>query len=151
MEELKHCPFCGGRVEVVDDYNYGYAVRCRHCNLAFGVHGRFGEPYEWIGLYDSKEEAIEAWNTRVSHACYADEVTHRNCKYSVHRGWCEHGCKPIGEWRKTSQTQEVRERVCGCCGEEFGMDRRNGFPIPLESLCELPNYCPNCGTKVVKE
>lgn len=141
--EIKPCPFCNNKGEMYTFFGmYGIGCSNPKCIVYTGYGYKF---------HNTEEEAIKAWNTRQSHACYADEVTHRNCKYSVHRGWCEHGCKPIGEWRKTSQAQEVRERTCGCCGEEFGMDRRNGFPIPLESLCELPNYCPNCGTKVAKE
>lgn len=148
----KSCPFCGSkmlyeRYAVLDGFDVP-TMFCNWCKCIFTVEGF--EDYV-TDTSDGFTELREAWNTRKSRTCYADEVTHRNCKYSVHRGWCEHGCKPIGEWRKTSQTQEVRERTCGCCGEEFGMDRRNGFPIPLESLCELPNYCPNCGTKVAKE
>lgn len=69
MEEPKPCPFCGGRVEVVSDYNYGYVVRCNHCKLTFGAHGRLGEPYEWIAVFDSKEEAIEIWNLRRERVC----------------------------------------------------------------------------------
>lgn len=76
---------------------------------------------------DTEAEAIEAWNTRA-----------------------ERTCKVRGEWRAISQTQEARDRVCEC-GHEFGVDRRDHFPFELERLCEMPNFCPNCGAKVVGE
>lgn len=60
----------------------------------------------------------------------------------------ERTCKPHGEWERTSQLQECRRVLCDC-GHELGMDVRRGFPIKIVDLCELPNYCPNCGRKVV--
>ena len=53
MTELRKCPFCGGKVEM---YNYCFNewyIGCRECSCDLGV-------------FDTKEEAIEAWNKRVS-------------------------------------------------------------------------------------
>ena len=61
----------------------------------------------------------------------------------------ERTCKPHGEWERTSQLQECRRVLCDC-GHELGMDMRRGFPIKIGDLCELPNFCPNCGAKVVE-
>lgn len=54
MTKLKSCPFCGG--EEIDCHNYCrggdvWFVQCANCYATF--------PH-----FDSKEEAIEAWNTR---------------------------------------------------------------------------------------
>lgn len=73
MDELKPCPFCGGKTEIVvglyNSWTDGYAVRCCNCCLIFGAHGRLGEPYEWTCIYESEEEAIKAWNTRHQIPC----------------------------------------------------------------------------------
>lgn len=61
----------------------------------------------------------------------------------------ERTCKPHGEWERTSQLQECRRVLCDC-GHELGMDTRRGFPIKIVDFCELPNYCPNCGARVVE-
>lgn len=58
MEELKPCPFCGGRAEITNEDCYGYTsdetlVCCVACNLQLGL----GNQYDL-------EEAIEAWNRR---------------------------------------------------------------------------------------
>lgn len=55
MDELKPCPFCGGK-PYLDLYilpKYEYVIRCNVCSLEFGLY---------IGR--NKEEAIEAWNRR---------------------------------------------------------------------------------------
>lgn len=59
MEELKPCPFCGGKA-------YGYTVQtkeifteyihCERCNACSDV-------------YETKQQAIEAWNTRHEPTC----------------------------------------------------------------------------------
>lgn len=126
MDELKPCPFCGGAAHIeVDDVQepemfWHYSPRCDDW-------GCLGHMF-WFG-YNTEEDAIEAWNTRQSHACYADEVTHRNCKYSVHRGWCEHTCR-------NAAVTPLAFR-CGKCGW-FDKNR-----------CDF-NFCPNCGAKVVE-
>lgn len=56
MAELKPCPFCGGKAEIYDGITFGfqrqYEPRCVKCECA-------------IGLYDTEEQAAEAWNRRV--------------------------------------------------------------------------------------
>ena len=49
---LKPCPFCGGHAEIKCDVLYrGYNARCQLC----GVNTR---------NFETKDEAIEAWNRR---------------------------------------------------------------------------------------
>lgn len=76
-------------------------------------------------VYDTEAEAIDAWNTRA-----------------------ERTCKPHGEWERVSQTQEIRHIYCDC-GEYLGMDRRNSLPFGIECKADMPNYCPQCGAKVI--
>lgn len=60
MEELKPCPFCGGKnVEVTQEDCFGFdndewLIHCDNCGLQFG----FGKQYK------TKSEVIEAWNGR---------------------------------------------------------------------------------------
>lgn len=67
-DELKPCPFCGGKAEIrVGEYASfveGYAVGCSNCALTFGASGRIGEAYCWSCCYETEAEAIEAWNRR---------------------------------------------------------------------------------------
>lgn len=52
--ELKPCPFCGGEARIISDIYVGkleHLAACRYCKAS-----------SWT--YESKEEAIEAWNNR---------------------------------------------------------------------------------------
>lgn len=53
--ELKPCPFCGGRAYLSERMNGGYYVECE------SIGGCLAES----GKYDTKGQAIEAWNRRV--------------------------------------------------------------------------------------
>lgn len=57
MSELKPCPFCGCKdigIETIEKYENHY-LYCKHCNIE--------QP-----LYNSLEEAIDAWNRRTNNA-----------------------------------------------------------------------------------
>lgn len=65
--ELKPCPFCGGEAEIAENEaprlyrparNRPYYVCCLSCDLFFGYDVDYG------GEFDTKEEAIKAWNNR---------------------------------------------------------------------------------------
>ncbi|MEA2037283.1 MAG: Lar family restriction alleviation protein [Nanoarchaeota archaeon] len=53
--KLKPCPFCGGKAEVMektdDDHVWCKIVSCYSC-------------WAKTGLFDKREDAIKAWNTR---------------------------------------------------------------------------------------
>lgn len=51
MAELKKCPFCGGEAEIVE-YTI-FWVTCKECAAE-------------TKDFDTKEEAIEAWNRRMN-------------------------------------------------------------------------------------
>lgn len=66
MADLKSCPFCGGEVKGYLDNHKKAMIECENCNMYFGVKLEIGcELVEgWKATFDSKEELIEAWNTR---------------------------------------------------------------------------------------
>ena len=53
MAELKRCPFCGGKADLVLKGG-SYMVKCRSCPAA--VITQY--------VHQTEEEAIEAWNRR---------------------------------------------------------------------------------------
>ena len=55
MAELKPCPFCGGEADIIDN-EYYVDVSCRN----YRCRG-FADSL----MFESEEEAIEAWNRRV--------------------------------------------------------------------------------------
>ena len=54
--ELKPCPFCGSEARIDYYSSGGYMVRCTQIFVC-------GAKQEW---FDSDEEAIAAWNRRIS-------------------------------------------------------------------------------------
>ena len=53
-EELKPCPFCGGKAEILNYSENAWLVYCRMCD---GMVERWRK---------TKKEAIEQWNRRVN-------------------------------------------------------------------------------------
>ena len=54
LYELKSCPFCGAKAEILHYENDGYLPKCTICD---------GMVERW---FDTKEEAVNAWNCRVN-------------------------------------------------------------------------------------
>ena len=50
-----------------------------------------------------------------------------------------------------TQTQEFWRCECGNCGYWFGAEDRSTFPFKMTiDKVDVPNYCPNCGAKVIQ-
>ena len=126
MTDLKPCPFCGGE-DLEIDHAPTYDVY--HPDV-YEVHcvecgGRGGE--DW-----TKAEAIEAWNTRVKPPCGGNYcplcgANRRTCKIVFYEN-------PI--------CMDDRYFVSLSCGHEFEWDEI------IDG--DKPNYCPNCGARVVE-
>lgn len=57
-KQLKPCPFCGGKAELVDT-GYWSSVMCEQCKAV-------SKSFNHSGKHCSADKAIEAWNRRVN-------------------------------------------------------------------------------------
>ena len=99
MEELKPCPFCGGEAQIVSKpYEPKFCVGCDD-DTCLGFSG-----LGW--LYDSGQEAAEAWNLRAERTCRWELVEGTlfatECGEAFHRvvpdNYCPNcGAKVLGE------------------------------------------------------
>lgn len=56
MNELKPCPFCGGKVEIVGIKNgNSFIVWCENCGLGFGIEKEY-YLYQIIGAWNHRAE-----------------------------------------------------------------------------------------------
>lgn len=80
----------------------------------------------------SRSKAIEVWNTRA-----------------------ERTCRIITTVKPLSQTQELHVKLCSSCDYVFWSEERRRLPPYYKKVAtsrvELPNYCPNCGARVVTD
>ncbi len=58
--------------------------------------------------------------------------------------------------RRSSQTQTIVSKSCSACGRAFGDEERRPILPGLDETMvlnpvDVPNYCPNCGARVIKE
>ena len=62
----------------------------------------------------------------------------------------ERTCRIEVERRKLSKTQTSVIKSCSECGVLFGVEEEDSFPFEMTlDKVDPPNYCPNCGAKVV--
>ena len=62
----------------------------------------------------------------------------------------ERTCKLKWTLQGETQTQEFWRCECGACGHEFGVEDRSSFPFKMTvNKVDIPNFCPNCGARVV--
>ena len=126
-ETLLPCPFCGGEAMTLTD-SHVIAVKT-------SVGCQDDECRGFIGLswlYDTEAEAIAAWNTRSDYYGYeqaAIEAWESVKEWNTRNAGTCHSIDPVdsGEFF-----------ICSNCN--FGAGR----------VEFIPNYCPSCGCKVVK-
>ena len=148
MSELLSCPFCGGEAFTYSMETWWVSHACDCLGKYVGTK-EYATEAEAIAAWNTRAdyhgyeqaaieawESIKAWNSRAERTCYADEVTHRDCKYSVNRGWKERTCK-----------QE--ERGWGTEGDHARVWLTCGHDCMVPTVQDLPNYCPSCGCKVI--
>lgn len=134
---LAPCPFCGCETPYVQTSSIGDCteearVVCPSCHVATTRDGQ-----SWRVSYRGDDitrtlaigRAISRWNRRAE----------RTCRVEVER-------------RKLSQTQTAVVKTCSGCGFEFGVEKENTLPFEVTlNVVVPPNFCPNCGAKVVDE
>ena len=127
-DELKPCPFCGGKPTFVhatsEDIGNGYVCRtlavisCDHC--MFDMAG------------ETDEDAAAAWNARAA-------VTDEQFALAVHdgRAW-----QRVRECHMVPVSLYDEEGVDGIECDECGWSDVHEWYDPM------PGFCPNCGAKV---
>lgn len=168
MSELKNCPFCGGKVRepltkqwtnCIGDESWSASITCDSCELKIN-------PRE---LYETKAKAvaalIERWNTRAAHGMLTAEqvrdAIERHSAWVIGNNRCFHNgayeaiadelnaelgsgtCEMV-----TSGTpcEGNTDKACTKCGAYNIGEFYDG-----DCHRSTPNYCPNCGRKVVEQ
>lgn len=68
----------------------------------------------------------------------------------------ERTCRVVTDKNAVSQTQEVHTKHCSECSYVFGREQHRQLLPGLDEefvlhAVQIPDYCPNCGAKVVAE
>lgn len=68
----------------------------------------------------------------------------------------ERTCRVVTDKNTVSQTQEAHTKYCSECSYVFGREQHRQLLPGLDEefvlhAVQIPNYCPNCGAKVVEE
>ena len=131
MNELKKCPFCGGKAELdfahknftftddsgkPRDIGFFYTVKCQDeiCGCR-------------IGIYEDPEMAVAAWNRR-SDKQEREKGYWKPITMSETTGW---------DLSLTGGYDEILEYRCSKCGEATYIDEFGDFV--------LSDSCPHCG------
>ncbi|MED9827486.1 MAG: Lar family restriction alleviation protein [Adlercreutzia sp.] len=127
-DELKRCPFCGGKPTFVhatsEDIGNGYVCRtlavisCDHC--MFDMTG------------ETDEKAAAAWNARAA-------VTDEQFAIAVHDGEA---------WQRVRECRNIGcetgdDFKCSACGEAY--NESDDMAMPASRI----DWCFSCGAKVV--
>ncbi len=68
----------------------------------------------------------------------------------------ERTCRVVTDKNAVSQTQEVHTKYCSRCSYVFGREQHRQLLPGLDEefvlhAVQIPDYCPNCGAKVVEK
>lgn len=133
MTELLPCPWCGSDIRL-SPINVPWSDN-EPCWAIWHIDGT--KAYEAkcpmeMGGYDTEAEAIAAWNTRDERVGERKTIN-KTGDFVPHDSRAERTCTNVDKYASSGFF------ICGNCG--FG-----------DNAIELtPNYCPNCGAKVVGE
>ena len=140
MSKLLPCPFCGGddvnmgvRPHFREGKGNGWTVLCADCGGSIGYIER--PDGHFYAEYDTKSEAIAAWNTRVDYHGYEQAA--------------------IEAWESIKAWNSRAERTCEFTPDGM-MDDRLWYSCSncggyITTDYGMPSYCPHCGCKVVGE
>lgn len=159
MTDLKPCPFCGGEAHT-HDFSWHASQFAGHM---------FAKPY-WqvicgkcraaIGDFDTRAEAIAAWNARAEHGTLTAEQVRKaifnGSSYASYDG-AKYYADGISMQAIADELNSRAERTCECVAE-YAKSPIDGETIVLHRCSEchelmrpLMHYCSNCGAKVVSE
>lgn len=143
MDELKPCPFCGGKKYIEKQTNdYGSYVICRKCGSA-------------SGFFKMQKEAVEAWNSRQIEDALQKKLDEsrednaENMEYHVEER--ERLKKEIEELRGCvafSERLRILELLKSCCNEfaprnsAFPVCCRNEWGVDAQGHCLGRDECP---------
>ena len=126
MSDLKPCPFCGGEAST-------YSMETWWVSHACDCLGKYVGTKE----YATEAEAIAAWNTRVDYHGYEKAAI---------EAW-----ESIKAWNsRAERTCKQEERGWGTEGDHARVWLTCGHDCMVPTVQDLPNYCPNCGARVVE-
>lgn len=137
-EELKPCPFCGGEAEaMLSQSRWGQSYTIHHDAI-----GKCPAGYVSSMSFRTEAEAIAAWNARADTEYGSVPATDENM---AKHGWVrERTCHDTEE--------EPKDFCCSECGARLYIDTGDSYTMIAadeQTIIKRPNYCPNCGAKVV--
>lgn len=157
-ETLKPCPFCGGEARLIRSAPDWYFPACMNRECAC----------DWTDSYPTKAEAIAAWNTRATHGTLTAEQVRELIAPHLHArptfDFGRHGAVWRADFQAIADELNARtERTCRDANTRFNawtcseckctlllMFDDYGEPtLNVDGVASVPNYCPNCGAKVI--
>lgn len=136
FDDLRECPFCGGEAETLTAESmhggYLFGVMCSDCRSRGDV-------------YTTEAEAIAAWNSRADYHGYEQAAIEAWESIKAWNSRAERTCAMIPSFTKPATLDDCQEFCCSACGEYMVLQQFQGCAD------DVPNYCPNCGCKVVDE
>ncbi len=155
---LLPCPFCGGEAELKLYQNGDWQIICYHADGCIMRESDLSDCY-----WESVQTLARQWNTRADYHGYEhaaieawESIKAWNTRAELGSGTCEKvyavgGIIAQAECRDVCS--DVEQFTCSACG--FNCDLTSWItPIGCERPIVhhhhgTPNYCPNCGRKVV--